>query len=88
MKTLEELEEELTNTRIWSDNKTLDYELPESEDTFINQLISFKCPRCTGSIIEGNQSQLRGLPKLVKGATLTCNECKLSLFIHEPIKSA
>ena len=87
MKSLEELEEEYPNTRVWDDSKTLDYELPESEDTFINQLINFSCPRCEGSVIDGNQDMLRGLPKMVKGANLTCNHCKLALFVHEPVQS-
>lgn len=86
MKTLQQLEDELINTRIWDDNKTLDYELPDSDDTFVRQLVDFVCPRCDGSIIEGNEVILKGLPALVKGAALTCKTCKLPLFIHEPVQ--
>ena len=87
MKTIEQITEELPNTRIWDDQKTLDYELPESEMTFINQLIPFECPRCDRKIIEGNQKVLRGLPVTIKGAHLTCNGCKLPIFIHQPVIS-
>ena len=83
MKTIEKILEEYPNTRLWEDNKTLDYELPESQESFTKQLIKFKCPSCDGSIIDGNQDILRGLPKTIKGAQLTCNKCKLPLFIHE-----
>jgi len=87
MKTLEEITEEYHNTRIWEDGKTLDYELPDEDAKFVNQLIKFRCPSCEGSIIDGNQKVLKGLPVIVKGAQLVCHGCKLSLFIHEPVNS-
>lgn len=85
MKNIEKILEEYPNTRLWEDEKTIDYELQPSEDTFTKQLVKFKCPSCDGSIVEGNQNILRGLPKTIKGAQLTCNHCKLPLFVHESI---
>jgi hypothetical protein len=85
MKSIEELTEELPNTRIWDDNKTLDFELPESNSTFIDQLIPFTCPKCDERIVKGNQDILRGLPVTIKGAQLTCSKCSLPMFIHEPV---
>lgn len=87
MKTIEEIIEDNPNMRLWEDNKTIDIELPESESTFTKDIIPCKCPACGESVVKGNQEILRGIPKTIKGAQLTCKNCKLNMFIHQPLKN-
>ena len=84
MKTLDEILE-LSNTRLWDDDKTLDVCI-KSELPFIEIILSQKCLRCDDDIINGNEKMLKAFNQNINGMKIQCKSCEQSYFISKFIK--
>ena len=85
LKTPEEIAKEMSNAYLHEDNETIDIIVDTEDKSFIEELLQFNCPRCTESIIKGNEKLTRQFTEHVSGIQIKCNTCEQKLFVHKPV---
>lgn len=87
MKNTETILDEVKDSFLWEDKKTIDVIISDESKTFIEMLADYKCLKCDNNIVMGNQHLCRGMDENVKGIEITCKSCDQKWFIHEQFTS-
>ena len=86
IKTTENILQEFKDTAfLWKDKETIDITIDVNPKKFIETLVSYKCLKCDGDIMAGNEKLCREVSDDVRGIEITCKSCTQKWFIHEKL---